>query len=370
MTQTSEPEIYKLFRMMEKYQASDLHLKANSPPVLRVAGSLRKLDMPALSSEQVEELIGEILDPDQSKNLKATGSLDLGHSYDDRGRVRINAFRQRGDLSLVARRVNATIPQFEELYLPGPILRRIASLEDGLVIVAGITGSGKSTTLAAMIDHINNNRRCHVVTIEDPIEYLFPDKKAFINQREVGLDVESFDAALRYVVRQDPDVIVLGEIRDAETVKTALTAAETGHLVFGTIHASTVPQVISRILDLFPGDKHAQIRMSLEFNLRAAICQKLLPSIRQGIDRVPALELMIVNPIIKKLIRTMEEEKLSHAIRSGQKEGMMDFTTSLVQLVKEQYVDRAVALSAAPNPEMLEMNLQGIVLDDGRGILG
>lgn len=369
----NEPEIYKLFRLMEKYRASDLHLKSNSPPVLRVAGSLRKLDLPPLSAQQVWDLVSEILSPDQADILTKTGNMDLAHAFENNSgklaRVRINAFRQRGDISLVARRVNTSIPSFEELHLPGDVFRKLATLEDGLILVAGITGSGKSTTLAAMVDYINSLRRCHIVTVEDPIEYIFEDKKAFVNQREIGLDVESFPLALKHVVRQDPDVIVLGEMRDDVTIQTGLTAAETGHLVFGTLHASTVPQTISRILDLFPGDRQDQIRMGLEFNLRSIICQKLLPSIRQELDRVPALELMIVNPIIKKLIRTGEQEKIAQAIRSGQKEGMIDFTSHLVQLVKESYIDKAVALGAAPNPDLLEMNLQGIVLDEGRGII-
>ncbi|MBI2192897.1 MAG: PilT/PilU family type 4a pilus ATPase [Planctomycetes bacterium] len=369
MSTRVEPEIYKLFRTMEKYNASDLHLKADSPPILRIAGTLRKLELPPLTGDQVRDLVYEILSEKQVGDLDRTGSVDLAHGFDQGGRVRINTFRQRGVISFVARRVNTDIPPFEKLHLPGDTLRRIADLEDGLVIVAGITGSGKSTTLAAMVEFINVTRRCHIVTIEDPIEYFFSDKKSYINQREVGLDVESFQSALRYVLRQDPDVIVLGEMRDAETVQTALTAAETGHLVFGTLHASTVPQVISRILDLFPGDRGEQIRMSLEFNLRAVICQKLLPSIRKDLDRVPAIELMLVNPIIKKLIRSKEEEKIAQAIRSGQKEGMIDFTTSLVQLVKQQYIDKAVALTVAPNADLLQMNLQGIFLDEGRGII-
>jgi len=365
----NEPEIYKLFQMMERFQASDLHLKSDSPPVLRIAGALRKLDMNELNNEQVCNLIYEILETEQIEELEKTGSIDLAHSFSNIGRVRINAYRQRGDLSLVARRVNTHIPSFEELHLPGEVLRDISNLEDGMVIIAGITGSGKSTTLAAIIDQINSNRRCHIITIEDPIEYIFSDKKSFINQREVGPDVDSFPSALRYVVRQDPDVIVLGEMRDAETVQTGLTAAETGHLVLGTLHASTVPQVISRILDLFPGDRQHQIRMSLEFNLKSVICQKLLPSIHQDLDRIPAIEFMKVNAIVKKLIREEEDEKISQAVRSGEKEGMIDFNSSLVRLVKEGFVDKMVALGVAPNPDLLEMNLQGIVLDEGRGII-
>lgn len=368
MTKEHEPEIYKLFRLLNKYDASDLHLKSGAVPALRIAGTLRRLDMPALSADDVKDLIYEILTPDQIAELERTGSIDFGYSFGE-GRVRINAFRQRGVFSLAARRVNTVIPSFEELHLPGDVLRRIASREDGLIIVAGITGSGKSTTLAAMVDFINENRRCHIVTIEDPIEYLFRDKKALINQREVGPDVESFQAALRYVVRQDPDVIVLGEMRDAETVQTGLTAAETGHLVLGTLHANSVVQVMSRIYDLFPGERRHQVRQSLEVNLRAVICQKLLPSIRQDIDRVPAIELMIVNPIIQKLIQDGEEAKIAQAIRSGQKEGMIDLTGSLAKLVKQKYVDKSVALAAAPNPEQLEMSLQGIVLDEGGGII-
>ncbi|MDA1138673.1 MAG: ATPase, T2SS/T4P/T4SS family [Planctomycetota bacterium] len=218
----NEPEIYKLFRLMEKYRASDLHLKSNSPPVLRVAGSLRKLDLPPLSAQQVWELVSEILSPDQADILTKTGNMDLAHAFENNSgklaRVRINAFRQRGDISLVARRVNTSIPSFEELHLPGDVFRKLATLEDGLILVAGITGSGKSTTLAAMVDYINSYRRCHIVTVEDPIEYIFEDKKAFVNQREIGLDVESFPLALKHVVRQDPDVIVLGEMRDDVTI--------------------------------------------------------------------------------------------------------------------------------------------------------
>ncbi|MDP6507098.1 MAG: ATPase, T2SS/T4P/T4SS family, partial [Planctomycetota bacterium] len=209
----NEPEIYKLFRLMEKYKSSDLHLKSNSPPVLRVAGSLRKLDLPPLSAQQVWELISEILSPDQADNLTKTGNMDLAHAFENNSgklaRVRINAFRQRGDISLVARLVNTLVPTFEELHLPGDTFRKLAQLEDGLILVAGITGSGKSTTLAAMVDYINSHRRCHIVTIEDPIEYLHANKRCVIDQREVGADTHNFAEALKHVLRQDPDVVLV-----------------------------------------------------------------------------------------------------------------------------------------------------------------
>src|SRR5581483_5883092 len=222
--------------------------------------------------------------------------------------------------------------------LPGETLRKIAGFRQGLVVVAGVTGSGKSTTLAAMIELINSTRRCHIVTIEDPIEYLYKDKKAFVNQREVGIDVPSFATALKSVVRQDPDVILIGEMRDPETFETALTAAETGHLVFGTLHASTVSQTFGRIIDLFPPERERQIRQSLRFSLKAVICQKILPSIKAGTGLVPAQEILIVNPTVQKLIMEGDDKKIEQVLRAGKEEGMQDFNQSLVALVQGGFI--------------------------------
>jgi twitching motility protein PilT len=229
-----------------------------------------------------------------------------------------------------------------------------------MVIVAGVTGSGKSTTLAAMLDYINEREQLHILTIEDPIEYLFTGKKAVINQHEVGIDVSDWSVALKHAVRQDPDVILVGEMRDRSTFEAGINAAETGHLVFCTIHASSAPSTIGRILDLFPADMHAAMRQSLAFNLKAIICQKLLPSLKPGVQRVPTNEIMIVNPTIRELILKGEDKKLPDAIRIGMLEGMIDFNESLRQLVARGDVDQIKALEASPNPDALKMALKGI----------
>ncbi len=358
--QTNSKEIHKLFRLMHKYGASDLHLKAGSSPVFRISGALRNLELPPLTDAQVRKLLYDILTDEQIRTLEQVGDLDFAYSVDAETRLRINAYHQRGCISVAARRVNVVIPTFEELNLPAKTMEKIASLQQGFVIVAGVTGSGKSTTLAAMIEHINNTRRCHIVTIEDPIEYMYTDKRALINQREVGIDVRSFREALRYVVRQDPDVILLGEMRDTETVQAGLSAAETGHLVFGTLHSSTVAQTFSRLLEFFPPDDQPRVRTSLQFNLKAIICQKLLPSIKPNVGRVPALEIMLVTPHISKLIELGEEERITDALQSGREEGMMDFNTSLFELIQKGYISREVALAASPNPQSLLAMLQGV----------
>ena len=369
MAETNEKEINKLFRLMNRYNASDLHLKVDSPPVLRIAGTLRSLELAPLKDDQIRKLVFDILSDEQIETLSTKGGLDFAYNVDDSTRVRVNAFRQRGSISLAARIVKANAPSFGGLHLPTKAMERIAAMESGLVIVAGVTGSGKSTTLASLIERINETRKCHIVTIEDPIEYLYKDKRAFVNQREIGIDCESFEDALKYVVRQDPDVILIGEMRDGEAVAAGLTAAETGHLVFGTLHSSNVAQTFGRILDLFPTERQDQIRQGLQFNLKAIICQKLLPSIKQGVDRVPSVEVMISNPSIRKLIQQRRDGKVADAVRASVQEGMQDFTQSLVQLIQDGYVDKAVAMSVAPNPEQLELNLQGITLDDSKRIL-
>jgi len=361
----------KIDRLLEvecEYNASDLHLKVGSPPLLRIKGEIRPLDLPPLSPEDVCDLIYSIMRAEQRIVFEDTGDMDFSYTLPDKGRFRINVFKQRGQISVAIRRVQIRIPSYEELHLP-PIMQDIAANHQGLVILSGVTGSGKSTTLAAMLQQINTTRRCHIVTIEDPIEYLFRDEKAFINQREIGIDVASWSTALKYVVRQDPDVILIGEMRDTETFAAGLTAAETGHLVLGTLHSSTVAQTFGRILDLFPRDRHALIRNSLAFNLRAIISQKLLPSIREGVDRVPACEIMLVNSTVRKLIREEEDEKISDAIRISREEGMQDYTESLRRLVVDELVDRSTALDVAPNAEALRMALKGISVSDS-GILG
>ncbi len=362
-------ELERLLKLMNKYQASDLHLKVGNPPILRVQGKVRYFDAEPLDGATIEAMLLEILTPAQRETIARLEDLDFAHSVPKVGRYRINAYRQRGSISLAIRRVNTEIPSFEQLNLAAETMRKIASHRQGLVIVAGVTGSGKSTTLAAMIEFINTTRRCHIVTIEDPIEYLYKDKKAFVNQREVGIDVVSFPSALKSVVRQDPDVILIGEMRDRETFETALTASETGHLVFGTLHSSTVSQTIGRVIDMFPAERERQLRTSLAFNLRAVICQKILPAAKDDVGLVPAQEILIVNPTVQKLIQDGEDKKIELIIRGGKEDGMQDFNQALMTLVARGLISEKTALEVSHNPEQLTMNLKGIFLGDDRKIV-
>jgi twitching motility protein PilT len=355
-----EPEINKLFRTVMKYEASDLHIKVGLPPMMRLRGVIRQMEMKPLTQVDMERLVFPILDQRLMKILEDTGGCDFAHVVgDDECRFRVNLFKQRGHLSIAARRVNNVVPTFEQLNLP-PSIEKLCKFDQGMIILAGVTGSGKSTTIAAMLDWINARERIHILTIEDPIEYMFTDKKAVINQREIGMDVVDWSTALKHAVREDPDVMLVGEMRDRDTFEAGINAAETGHLVFGTIHANSAPSTLGRILDLFPADMHAAIRQSLAFNLKAIVAQKLLPSLKPGVHRVPTNEIMILNPTIRELIIKAEDKKLPDAIRIGFLEGMLDFTESLTQLVQNGLVERSVALEVAPNPEALKMALKGI----------
>jgi twitching motility protein PilT len=359
-------EIDKFFHAAAKNNASDLHVKVGEPPLFRIRGTVVRAKMAPLTYEQVKALFDEIMGPRQHEELENLGGTDFAYGVKGIGRFRVNIFKQRGSLSMAARAVKTEIPTVEQLNLP-PGSKHIPNFESGLVLVAGVTGSGKSTTLAALIQIINTSLPLHIVTIENPIEYLYRDEKAFINQREIGIDLPDFANGLRHALRQDPDVILVGEMRDAETFEAALMAAETGHLVFGTIHAGSAAQTIGRVLDYFPIDRHHQIRQLLYFNLRAVIVQKLLKGMRPDVPRVPAVELMIVNPLIKKLIFENEDKKIPDVIRASRQEGMQDFNQSLCDLVKRGLVSEQVALETSPNPEQLAMNLKGITLGSDRG---
>lgn len=357
---TKEPEVNKLFRLVMKLQASDLHLKVGQPPMMRLKGDIRRMDMRALSQEDMERLLLPGLKPHHRKILEEEGGVDFSYVIGaDECRFRVSLFKQRGRLSLVARRVNSSIPSFEKLGLP-PVIERLCNYPEGLVILAGVTGSGKSTTIASMLDYINHREALHILTCEDPIEFVFEDRVSYINQREIGLDCKDWHKALKDAVRQDPDVILVGELRDIETFEAAVHAAETGHLVFGTIHASTAATTINRILDLFPPDKHQAIRQALANNLKAVVAQKLIKSIKPGVSRTPTNEIMIVNPTIRKLIAEEMDSKLLDAIRLGYQEGMQDFNENLRQLCERGDVDKAVALEFSPNPDQLKMLLKGI----------
>jgi twitching motility protein PilT len=354
-----EPEMNKYFRAAIKTQANDLHLKVGQPPKLRLYGRLKDTTGKVLTEEKMEQYVFEILSPAQKEVFLKNGTLDFAYEIGDEDRFRINIFRQRGMISLAARRVSANIPPFEQLHLP-KTLETICERAQGLVLVVGPTGCGKTTTIASMINYINNTRFCHIVTIEDPIEYLFKDAKAIVSQREIGIDVHDFEEALRYLMRQDPDVVFVGEMRDAKTVTAGMRAAETGHLVFGTMHSANASQAIHRLLDLFPQSERDLIRQTLSLALSAVISQVLLPCIREGIDRIPAVEILLANPAVRKLISDGRENELPNVIRISQQEGMQDLTDNLCELVKNGSIDPKDAYRYAPNKDELKMALKGI----------
>jgi twitching motility protein PilT len=355
--------INDLLGAMGKHHATDLHVRVGEPPVFRVGGDLVRLKSPPLTGAQINELLVPLLDERLQVDLKQRGYADFSYSLDGVGRFRCNIYKALGNLTAAIRRVKPKVPTYEELNLPAPI-RSCADYEQGLVLVGGITGSGKSTSLAAILDDINHRRRCHILTIEDPVEYVFVDDKAVINQREVFTDVATFEDALRSAVREDPDVMLLGEMRDGATFETALTAAETGHLVFGTVHSSGAAQTLGRIMDMFPTDKHAQIRTALAFNLRCILNQKLLPGIEKG-SLYPVVEIMFISPLIKKLIQEGEFAKVADALGKDRENGCETFNAALNRLYKEKKISMETALAAAPNPEELRMMMRGITISDG-----
>ncbi len=354
-----EPEINKYFRAAIKTHANDIHLKVGQPPKLRLYGQLKNTTGEVITAARMEELVFEILSPAQKEFFLKKGTLDFAHEVGDENRFRINIFHQRGVISLAARRVSAYVPPFETLHLP-PILEKISDSNQGLVLVVGPTGCGKTTTIASMIDHINRTRACHIVTIEDPIEYLFKDKKAMVSQREIGIDVPNYEEALTYLMRQDPDVVYVSEMRDSSTVTAGMRAAETGHLVFGTMHSANASQAIHRVLDLFPQAERDLVRQTLSLAIKAIISQVLLPCIKEDIDRIPAVEILLTNPAVRKLISEGREADLPSVIRSSQQEDMQDLTENLCELIKNGSIDPKDAYKYAPNTEELKMALKGI----------
>lgn len=359
-----ERPVDKLFRALVRLEGSDLHLKVGQPPIVRVHGTLKPLNRGPIEIEEMVNLLFPMMDERNRKIFDATGGADFAYVVDVDGvdwRFRVNMLQQLGKIGLVARRVNNFIPNFEGLNLP-PVMESLCHFDQGMILLAGVTGSGKSTTIASMLNYINSIYSKHILTLEDPIEFVFTENKCLINQREIGMDVVDFGVGMKHAVREDPDIILVGEMRDEETFMTAIHAAETGHLVFGTIHASSSPSTIGRILDLFPEEMHNAIRSALAMNMKAIVAQKLLPSIRDDVGRVPTCEVMTFNPTIKKLVLEGQDAKLSDAIRIGAEEGMQDFTMSLHSLIEKGLIDRPTAFQVAPNKEALKMLLKGIAV--------
>jgi twitching motility protein PilT len=361
-----ELEVDKLFRACVKFKASDLHLKVGKPPMVRVDGQLRPMDRGPIEDEEMVRLCFPLMNERNRKIFERDGGSDFAHTVDVDGtiwRFRVNLLQQLGHVGMVARRVSSWIPDFEGLNLP-PSIENLCTYDQGMVLLAGVTGSGKSTTIASMLNWINKRYRKHILTLEDPIEFVFTEDKCLINQREIGLDVVDFEIGMKHAVREDPDVMLVGEMRDKETFMTAIHAAETGHLVFGTIHASSASTTIGRILDLFPSEMHSALRSAIAFNMKGIIAQKLLKSIKPGVGRVPTVEIMLFDANVKKAILEESDEKLPGMIRLGKLSGMQDFTMSLKQLVDEELIDREVAMEVAPNREQLKMALKGIEVKD------
>ncbi len=368
MTDRPQPwhmDMKALLGLALEREASDLHLKAGQPPILRIDGHIQVTDLATLGPADVLELARQIMDERVHRQYLEAGSVDFSHAMASGDRFRVNVYRQRGVTSVAVRPVSRNIPTFTQLHLPGETLERICRVREGLIIFGGVTGTGKSTSIASCLDHINSRRRCHIVTLEDPIEYLFEDKEAFVDQREIGIDVESCEVALKFLLREDPDVVLVGEMRTKDNVEGVLRAAETTRLVFTTVHASSAPGVVTRVLDLFEAHEHHVLRESLAHSLVAVICQKLVTAADPNVARVPATEVMLATPTVCKAIRDGDEAHLPSVIAAGGDVGMHDFTQDLVRLVREEWIDPKDAYEAAPSPETLKMAIRGIDVKRG-----
>jgi twitching motility protein PilT len=361
-------DLDRLLHVLAQMDGSDLHLKAGAPPRVRVDGALRTLDdEPSFSAAETGAIAEAIMPDPVVETFRRYHEADFAYAVPGLGRFRTNAFYQRGSVALAMRRVRTSAATIADLGLPDAV-RRLAEEQRGLVLVTGPTGSGKTTSLAAMVDHINHTRACHVITIEDPVEYLHRDDLAAIDQREVGFDTDSFTSAMRVVLRQDPDVILIGEMRDPETVYTALTAAETGHLVFSTLHTTTATETINRIVDFFPPHQQGQIRVSLAACLKGTICQRLVPR-ADGRGRVPGLEVMVVNGRIQQaILDPVQTSDIDLIMAEGDYYGMQTFDQALVSLLEKGLVDLREAMTAATNPHDLKVMLEhrGLI-QTGRG---
>jgi twitching motility protein PilT len=351
--------IKDILKATVQYKASDLFLKVGGPPRVRIDGAVRQLGSAPVTAEEMKQAFLVIVQPDARETFAKNHEVDCAFEDPEIGRFRVNAFTQRGTVGMVLRHVKSEIPDFKGLGLPAETFERIALLRRGLVLVTGITGSGKSTTLASLIQYMNRNTQRHIITIEDPIEYSYVDERCLINQREVGIDTLGFKSALRNAMREAPDVILVGEMRDAETVNAAIDAAETGHLVMSTLHTINAQQTMERIINFFPPYQHALVRMQLSLVFQAVISQRLVPR-KSGQGRCPGLELMLATPTIKQMIEEGRTPELYTAIRDSGHFGCMTFNQSLFGLWEKGEISREDALANSDNPDEMEMLFRGI----------
>jgi twitching motility protein PilT len=349
-------DLDQLLRHACERGASDVHIKVGSPPFVRIDGHLERTEVASVSPVETERIAFAIMPKQRAEEFIVSSEADFAYSVSGLGRFRVNVMRQRGSVGLVFRRVQSNIPSFEDLGLP-PVTRKLSENQRGLVLVTGPTGSGKTTTLGAMIDYINETQYKHIVTIEDPIEILHSDKCSIVNQREVGTDTADFHAALKRVLRQDPDVILVGEMRDTETVKTALTAAETGHLVFSTLHTISATDSINRIIDFFPPHEQRQVRMSLAASLRGIVSQRLVE--RRGGGRLPAVEILVATGrVFDKIVNPDETHEIETIIAEGEYYGMQTFDQSLLGLYRNGLVELREVMTASTSPHDLRLMIE------------
>ncbi len=363
-TASRAPKLRDFLRIMVKENASDLVLKAHGCPAVRVAGQIRFLGDQPLPPELLQSFLAEALDARGLREFEATGAADSAVAVPGVGRFRCNAFHQCGEVGFVFRAIKNEIPSFKDLNLPVDPLKRLASLKRGLVLATGIAGSGKSTTLASMLEFVNRTMNKHIVTIEDPIEFRFEDKRSIVNQREIGPDVQSFSQALRQAMRQSPDVILIGEMRDAETVSAAIQAAETGHLVFSTLHTVNAVQTVERIISFFPPHQHELVRLQLALNL-AGVCSLRLIKNKEGNGMVPAVELLMNTPTVRELLEQGSTRMLPKALTEGAYYGTMTFNQSLIRLFQAGNISLEDALASSDNPDELKMQMRGITQGSG-----
>ena len=358
---------HKILHAAVESHASDIHLKVAHPVAVRINRQLLAVDAPHPTNEWFEKVLGHIVPSHLKPSLEKERETDFSYYVHGIGRFRTNIFQQGGKWAMALRHVKSQVPTFDQLGL-APICSELAESPRGIILLAGTTGSGKSTTLAAMIEHVNENFKRHIVTLEDPIEYVFEDNQSIVEQREIGLDTASFARGLRSVLRQDPDFIMIGEMRDSISFQTAISAADTGHLVLSTVHTTNAATSVGRILDFFQPEERDTIRRQLSATLRAVICQRMLPTLEGKVT--PAQEIMVNSPMVRKMIEENRLEKLPAAIETGRDDGMQSFNQALYDLVKANKVTREAALEKATNAQGLEMMFQGIFLSSGSRILG